>query len=412
MILPPCRQLDKQKWLPKPSKLSLAVAAASAEMSQPPDEPTLIDRLSEHFGRLNDPREEELVEHKLLDMIVIAVCAVICGADTWVEVETFGKARQAWLEGFLDLPHGIASHDTFGRLFARLSGHQFQKCFASWIQAVFTVTSGQVIAIDGKTLRRSYDRGCNKAAIHMVSAWANANRLVLGQVKTEAKSNEITAIPELLKLLEVKGSIVTIDAMGCQKAIAADIIDRGGDYVLALKGNQGRLSEQVKQFFTQAQANQFAGIAYAYHETLDGGHGRVEVRRYWTVTVPPEITEADKWKGLQTIGMVESERHIEGKVTRETRYYISSLDSDAERFGRAVRGHWGIENTLHWSLDVTFNEDSCRIRQGQAAENFAVLRHLALNLLQQDKTTRLGIKAKRFKAALDPQYLAKLLIIQ
>jgi predicted transposase YbfD/YdcC len=412
MILPPCRQLDKQKWLPKPSKLSLAVAAASAEMSQPPDEPTLIDRLSEHFGRLNDLREEELVEHKLLDMIVIAVCAVICGADTWVEVETFGKARQAWLEGFLDLPNGIASHDTFGRLFARLSSHQFQKCFASWIQAVFTVTSGQVIAIDGKTLRRSYDRGCNKAAIHMVSAWANANRLVLGQVKTEAKSNEITAIPELLKLLEVKGSIVTIDAMGCQKAIAADIIDRGGDYVLALKGNQGRLSEQVKQFFTQAQANQFAGIAYAYHETLDGGHGRVEVRRYWTVTVPPEITEADKWKGLQTIGMVESERHIEGKVTRETRYYISSLDSDAERFGRAVRGHWGIENTLHWSLDVTFNEDSCRIRQGQAAENFAVLRHLALNLLQQDKTTRLGIKAKRFKAALDPQYLAKLLIIQ
>ena len=412
MILPPYSDLDKHKLLTKPSKLSLAVAAANAEMSQLPKEPALVASLNEHFGRLDDPREEELVEHKLLDMIVIAVCAVICGADTWVEVETFGKARQAWLESFLDLPHGIASHDTFGRLFACLSSHQFQKCFASWIKAVFTVSSGQVIAIDGKTLRRSYDRGSNKAAIHMVSAWANANRLVLGQVKTEAKSNEITAIPELLKLLEVKGNIVTIDAMGCQKAIAADIIDRGGDYVLALKGNQGRLSEQVTQFFTQAQANQFTGIAHDYHETVDSAHGRVEVRRYWTVTVPPEITEAAKWKGLQTIGMVESERHIGAKVTRETRYYISSLDSHAERFGRAVRGHWGIENRLHWSLDVTFNEDGCRVRQGQAAENFAVLRHLALNLLQQDKTTRLGIKAKRFKAALDPQYLAKLLIIQ
>jgi predicted transposase YbfD/YdcC len=238
MILPPCPELDKPKLLPK--HLSLAVAASNAEMSLPPEEPALVASLNEHFGRLDDPREEELVEHKLLDMIVIAVCAVICGADTWVEVETFGKARQDWLESFLDLPHGIPSHDTFGRVFACLSSHQFQRCFTSWIQAVFTVTSGQVIAIDGKTLRRSYDRGRNKAAIHRVSAWANANRLVLGQVKTEAKSNEITAIPELLKLLEVKGCIVTMDAMGCQKAIAADIIERGGNYVLALKGNQGR----------------------------------------------------------------------------------------------------------------------------------------------------------------------------
>ena len=410
MILPPCPELDKPKLLPKPSQLALAVGTANDQRSQPPEEPALVASLSEHFGRLDDPREEGLVEHKLLDMIVIAVCAIICGADTWVEVETFGKARQAWLEQFLDLPHGIPSHDTFGRVFARLSSHQFQRCFARWIQAVFTVSSGQVIAIDGKTLRRSYDRGCNKAAIHMVSAWANANRLVLGQVKTEAKSNEITAIPELLKLLDVKGCIVTIDAMGCQKAIVADIIDRGGDYVLALKGNQGRLSEQVNQFFTQAQANQFTGIAYDYHETVDGGHGRVEVRRYWAVTAPPEITEAAKWKRFQSIGMVESERHSEKKVTRETRYYICSLDSDAKRFGRAVRDHWGIENTLHWSLDVTLNEDGCRIRQGQAAENFSVLRHLALNLLQRDKSTRLGIKAKRFKAALDPQYLANLLI--
>ena len=245
------------------------------------------------------------MEHKLLDRIVIAVCAVICGADTWVEVETFGKARQDWLESFLDLPHGIPSHDTFGRVFACLSSHQFQRCFTSWIQAVFTVTSGQVIAIaiDGKTLRRSYDRGRNKAAIHRVSAWANANRSALGQVKTEAKSNEITAIPELLKLLEVKGCIVTMDAMGCQKAIAADIIERGGNYVLALKGNQGRLAEQVKQFFTQAQANQFAGIAgNEYHETVDGGHGRVEVRRDWTVIVPPRSPKRPNGRGSKLSG--------------------------------------------------------------------------------------------------------------
>ena len=371
-----------------------------------------LARLSDHFGNLPDPREPALVEHKLLDIIIIAICAVICGADSWVEMEEFGQARYEWLQGFLELPHGIPSHDTFGRVFARLSAVAFQRCFASWIQAVFTVTQGQVIAIDGKTLRRSYDRGSGKAAIHMVSAWANANRLVLGQVKTDDKSNEITAIPKLLQLLEVKGCIVTIDAMGCQRAIAAQIIQRGGDYVLALKGNQPGLYEAVRQFFDDAQARHFNGIPHRYHETVDGDHGRVEVRRYWTVDQLDWLAHRAKWKGLKLVGMVESERHIGEVVTVERRYDIASLANDAVRFGHAVRSHWSIENPLHWSLDVTFNEDGCRVRQGEAAENFAVLRHIALSLLRQEKTAKVGLKTKRFKAALEIGYLHKVLNTQ
>jgi predicted transposase YbfD/YdcC len=379
---------------------------------QPVEQHSPLTRLSDHFGSLPDPREPGLVEHKLLDIITIAICAVICGADSWVEMEEFGKAREEWLKGFLELPHGIPSHDTFGRVFARISAVAFQRCFASWIQAVFTVTQGQVIAIDGKTLRRSYDRGSGKAAIHMVSAWANANRLVLGQVKTDEKSNEITAIPELLKLLDVKGCIVTIDAMGCQRAIAAQIIQQGGDYVLALKGNQGGLYDDVYQFFEYARARQFKGIPHRYHETVDGDHGRVEVRRYWTVDQFEWLADRAKWKGLSLIGMVEAERHVGADVSVERRYYIASLANDAVRFGHAVRGHWSIENPLHWSLDVTFNEDGCRVRQGEAAENFAVLRHIALSLLRQEKTAKVGLKAKRLKAALDIDYLLKVLNTQ
>lgn len=369
-------------------------------------------RLSDHFDSLPDPREAGLIEHKLLDIITIAICAVICGADSGVEIEEFGKARYEWLMGFLELPNGIPSHDTFGRVLARLSAVAFQRCFASWIQTVFTVTQGQVIAVDGKTLRRSYDRGSDKAAIHRVSAWASANRLVLGQVKTDDKSNEITAIPELLKLLDVKGCIVTIDAMGCQRAIAAQIIAQEGDYVLALKGNQGGLYEEVRTFFDAAQARQFNGIPHGYHQTVDGDHGRVEVRRYWTVDQIDWLADRPKWKDLKLIGMVESERHRGDSVTVERRYYIASLANDAVRFGHAVRSHWSIENPLHWSLDVTFNEDACRVRQGEAAENLAVLRHIALSLLRQEKTAKVGLKAKRFKAALEIDYLHKVLNTQ
>ncbi|MFO1430469.1 MAG: ISAs1 family transposase [Candidatus Competibacteraceae bacterium] len=379
---------------------------------QPVEQRSPLARLSDHVDSLPDPREAGLIEHKLLDIITIAICAVICGADSWVEIEAFGKARYEWLRGFLELPNGIPSHDTFGRVLARLSAVAFQRCFASWIQTVFTVTQGQVIASDGKTLRRSYDRGAGKAAIPIVSAWASANRLVLGQVKTDDKSNAITAIPDLLKLLDLKGGIVTIEAMGCQHAIAAQIIAQEGDSVLALKGNQGGLYEAVRTFFDAAQTRQCNGIPHGYHQTVDGDHGRVEVRRYWTVDQIDWLADRPKGKELKLIGMVESERQRGDSVTVERRYYLASLADDAVRFGHAVRSHWSIENPLHWSLDVAFNEDACRVRQGEAAENFAVLRHIALSLLRQEKTAKGGLETKRFKAALEIDYLYKVLNTQ
>jgi predicted transposase YbfD/YdcC len=397
------------------SQALLEQALPAMEQGEPVEQlekRSLLTRLSEHFSALPDPREAGLVEHKLLDIITVAICAVICGADSWVEVEAFGQARSEWLKGFLELPHGIASPDTFGRVFARLSAVAFQRCFARWIQTVFTVTQGQVIAIDGKTWRRSYARSSGKAAIHRVSAWAKANRLVLGQVKTAAKSNEITAIPELLKRLDVKGGIVTIEAMGCQRVIAAQIIAPGGDYVLALKGNQGGLSEEVRHCFDYAQARQFNGIPHRYHQTVDGDHGRVEVCRYWTVDEFEWLADRSKWKGLRLIGMVEAERLLGTEVRVERRYYLASLANDAVRFGHAVRGHGSIENPLHGSLDVTFQEDTCRVRQGEAAENLAVLRPIALSLLRQEKTARVGLNAKRFKAALEIDYLLKVLNTQ
>ena len=412
MMVIPSKAAAAPAVLPEPTTLALAMAEVHRERIRLVEAPSPVVSLHEHFEALSDPREAGLVEHKLLDIITMAVCAVIGGADSWVEIEEFGQERHEWLKGFLELPNGIPSHDTFGRVFSRLSAEEFQHCFAKWIRAVFTVTGGQVMAVDGKTLRRSYDRRCGKAAIHLVSAWANANRLVLGQVKTAAKSNEITAIPELLKLLEVKGGIVTIDAMGCQRAIAAQIIAQGGDYVLALKGNHGNLCDDVCQFFDYAQARQFKGIANRYHETLEADHGRIEIRRYWTVDELEWLADKSKWKGLNLIGMVEAERHVGEQVSVERRYYIASLANDAVRFGHAVRGHWSIENQLHWSLDVTFHEDACRVRHGEAAENFAVLRPIAVSLLRQEKTATVGLKAKRLKAALNTNYLAKVLNVR
>lgn len=371
--------------------------------------------LREQFAALPDPRIDRTKRHQLLDIVTIAICAVLCGADSWVDVELFGQAKLGWLRTFLALPNGIPSHDTFGRVFAALDPRQFEQCFLAWVRAVVAHTDGEVVALDGKTLRRSHDRGAGKVALHLVSAWAATNRLVLGQVAVDAKSNEITALPALLQVLALEGCIVTIDAMGCQTAIAQAVIDRGGDYVLALKENQPTLHKAVATYFAEARATAFRDVPddrHDYQRTVDGGHGRVEVRQYWTVTDPALLAyldPKDAWAGLASVGLVERERQVGTETTREVHYYLSSLDGAAATFARAVRGHWGIENRLHWVLDIAFREDESRVRVGYAAENFAVLRHIALNLLRHDHSVKAGVKAKRLKAGWDDAYLLKLL---
>jgi predicted transposase YbfD/YdcC len=367
-------------------------------------------KLVEHLSEIDDPRIERSKRHKLIDILTIAILGVICGADSWVAMENFGQAKFKWLKRILELPNGIPSHDTFARVFARLNPQQLQQSFLEWVRSLVHLSGGQVIAIDGKTLRQSYDSADGKGAIHMVSAWASHNRLVLGQCKVDDKSNEITAIPQLLKVLEVSGCIITIDAMGCQKQIAKLIVERGADYVLALKDNQGNLFEDVQQIFAQAQAFKFVGIEHDFHQTLDKGHGRVEIRRCWTMGQVEFLIDADKWVKFTSIGMIQAERRINGKIERETRYYISSLTSDAHRLSKAVRSHWLVENSLHWVLDLAFLEDACRIRKDYAPENLALVRHVALNLLNQDTTLKIGIKNKRLRAGWDEDYLLKVLL--
>lgn len=366
--------------------------------------------LLNHFASIDDPRREYLIEHKLLDIIAITICAVICGAENWVEIEEYGCSKQEWLKQFLELPNGIPSRDTIRRLFVQLNPEQLQSCFLSWVKTVAQLTQGEVIAIDGKTLRHSYDKGKNKGAIHMVSAWASQNSLVLGQVKVDEKSNEITAIPKLLKVLEIQGCIVTIDAMGTQKEIAREIVQQGGDYILSLKGNQGNIHQDVEQLFNWASKVNFENIPHEAFSTINKGHGRIEIRRHWLLSSVEYLIDSHLWSGLKRVGLIESERKIEGKEpTIERRYYLLSLDGGVERFAQSVRSHWCIENQLHWCLDVAFNEDDSRIRSGYAPENMSLIRHIALNLLGQETSVRAGKKAKRKKAGWDNAYLIKIL---
>lgn len=368
--------------------------------------------ISEQFGGLKDPRTGRRVDHYLIEVLTIAICGVICGADDWVAIEEFGRAKEQWFRTFLHLPNGIPSHDTFRRVFIQLEPEAFQGCFVSWMQGVAQLSQGEIVPIDGKCLRRSYDRGTGKAAIYMVSAWASTNRLVLGQRKTDEKSNEITAIPELLSQLALQGCIVTIDAIGCQTTIAQQIVEQEADYVLALKGNQGTLHQDVQSLFDYAFEKEFQDIEHDTYQTVDKGHGRLEIRRYWTISDPEFLTwldPKDKWAGLTSIGRVEAQRIIADEVTTETRHYISSLAGDAVQFGLAVRTHWQIENCVHWVLDISFREDECRIRTGYGPQNMAVLRHIAFNLLRQEKTAKCGVKNKRLKAAWDNDYLLTIL---
>ena len=371
----------------------------------------LLPTIEQHFGDLTDPRIDRTKLHGLINILVIALCAVIAGADNWEDVAAFGQVRLSWFKTFLELPNGIPSHDTFTRVFARLDPEQFQACFTSWISAVSTLIGGQVIAIDGKVLRRSHDRGIGKGAIDMVSAWATANHLVLGQVKVDEKSNEITAIPQLLAALEVAGCIVTIDAMGCQTAIAEQIIGCQAEYVLALKENQENLYADVDRLFDDLQASHYSAYSFDYEKTVNKGHGRIEIRECWTISDPQVLRHLRgfaNWKRLATVSRIRAQRWIGEEKSCEDRYHLASI-TGAKRVLGSVRAHWGIENELHWSLDMAFDEDRSRVRKDHGSENFAVLRHIALNLLKQEKTYKRGIQAKRLLSAWNEGYLRKVL---
>jgi predicted transposase YbfD/YdcC len=374
------------------------------------------------FAALEDPRVERTKWHSLEAIVAIALCATICGADGWVEIAAFGEAKETWFATILDLPHGIPSHDTFGRVFAALDPEQFEACFRDWVAGVGArlgldltgAGAGRVVALDGKTLRRSHDRGAGAAALHMVSAWASEAHLVLAQRAVRAKASELGALPEVLALLALEGCIVTIDAMGCHAPIAQAIVDKGADYVLALKDNQSRLCAEVQALFTDAAAVAFRGVEHRRDRRVDGGHGRVEIRQAWVITDPAHLHYLDPegvWPQLRSIALVQAERRLGDRTTQEVRYYLSSLDGPgvARVLNRAVRAHWGIENSLHWTLDVAFREDESRVRAGHAAHNLALLRRIALTLLQHEPTARCGIKAKRLKAGWDHRYLLTVL---
>jgi len=363
-----------------------------------------------YFSEVEDPRSDNK-RHLLVDIIVIAICAAICGADTWTDVELFGQSKERWFRTFLELPHGIPSHDTFSRVFALIDAEQFQESFRNWIAAVEERTEGEIIALDGKQLRRSHDKAEEKKAIYMVSAWASENSMVLGQRKVDDRSNEITAVPQLLEMLEVAGCIVTTDAMNCQVETAKKVIENDADYVFVVKDNQPRLLEAIQGLFDDP--DEMRWVDTDYDQTVDGNHGRLETRRCWTTSDPEYLAYIGSladWPGLQSIGVIEAKRTIQEETSIKRRYFISSLESNAKKLLHAVRTYWGIENKLHWVLDLAFREDESRVRKGNGPQNFAVLRHIALNLLKREDTAKISIRAKRKKAGWDNDYLLKVLI--
>jgi predicted transposase YbfD/YdcC len=355
------------------------------------------------FAGLKDPRVERTKDHLLEDIIMITIAAVICGAESWYDIEEFGQQKEAWLKKFLKLPNGIPTHDTFNRFFAALEPKELGQCFLEWTQSVVRLTKGEVIGIDGKTLRGSYDQG-SKSMVHMVSAWASTNNLVLAQQKVEDKSNEITAIPALLEVLALSGCIVTIDAMGCQKEIASAIVDKKADYILAVKGNQGQLHGQVQESFRFMNSS-------SVNQQTDLGHGRVEKRTCSVITDLSLIEQQQQWKGLQSLIRIQAERYIKAtqETQQETRYYISSLKIDATPFNQNIRDHWKVENSLHWVLDVAFHEDQSQKRAGYAAQNFSVINRIALNLLKNDTHSKRSVKGKRLVAGWNTEYLQQVL---
>jgi predicted transposase YbfD/YdcC len=370
--------------------------------------PKTLELFAPFFVNLTDPRVDRGKRHKLLDIIILAVCATLGNANGWADIERFGKAKIDFFRQFLELPNDIPSHDTFGRVFARLDPAALMVCIREWLDALGTVVAGEVVAIDGKTLRRSFDTAAERNPLHLVSAWATEARLVLGQVAVDAKSNEITAIPLLLEMLDLRGCIVTLDAMGCQKEIAATICAREADYVLAVKENQPTLFQAVNEAFVAHAEADFTDPSMRHLKTIDHGHGRDETREYYIVDAPAALVGSGDWKGLRSIGMVTRTRAVNGEESDEIVYYLSSLPPKVRTFAKAVRGHWGIENRLHWSLDVTFAEDQSRVRKDHGPANLGMLRRLALSILQQDTSLKDSLRGKRLRAGWDDQVLLQL----
>lgn len=389
---------------------------AKASQTKPPlctatDADSIQQQWESHFAELDDPRGSQGIEHPFLSIVMIAILAVIGGATGWEDIETYAESHEDWLSTLFWLPNGVPHADTYRRLFERIAPEALERCFLGWVKQIVEGSGAQVIPIDGKTIKGSYDRNAKQSALHVVSAWASEHRLLLGQVKVASKSNEITAIPALLKLLDISGCIITLDAMGTQKEIAREIIGHRADYVLCLKANHPTLWAEVKAWFEQAEVANFEGLEHSYDARVESGHHRREHRHVWAVpvVVMGDLHQIEQWVGLKTIVMVKRVRHLWNKTTRETTVYLTSLPCNAVVIGRAIRTHWGIENQLHWVLDVTWGEDHSRIRRGYGGENMALLRRLAISILNQETSKKRSLKQKAKRASMSPDYMLTVL---